>query len=265
MRKKKKKSTNIFEFHENIKSSIKKTQKYTSLSFILAFLVTCTFYFYAHQNQKFEIQLSIYVNKHAYDHYNLNSTFYYGEIRNIIKNNMLLDKSIIKKEHKLSFGNVIINDQNLHTAIFENYVYGINLDKNALEKFFEKILDLTNEEYKKGLVTKLESLKKHNKTYDNLMNNEMKKYDNWTKNMNIAFDYTLNSPIEHVIKNRNAEKAIDLIVNDKYHFSYSYYVISKKSNLLILPIIVFIFSFLVTIIVIGLYFAGKRLLINDQN
>ena len=265
MRIKKKKSTKIFESHENIKSSIKKTQKYTSLSFILAFLVTCTFYFYAHQNQKFEIRLRIDVNKIIYDHYNLDPTPYYGEIRDIIKENMLLDKSIIKKEHKLSFGKVIINDQNLNTVIFEIYVYGINLDKNALEKFFKKILDLTDEEYKKVLVTKLEGLKKFNKTYDNLMYNHIKEFDNWTKDVNIAFDYTLDTPIEQVINSRNTENAIDLIVNDKYHFSYGYSVTSKKLNLLILPIIVFIFSFLVTIIVIGLYFAGKRLLINDQN
>ena len=264
MRIKKKISKNTFKSDKIILLKFKKTKKYFFLSFILAFLISFTFYIYTHQNQKFEILLRLDVNKLTYDHYDLDTTSFYGEIKKIIKDSVILNESIIKKKHKLYFGPVNIIDQSLYTTSFETYVYGINFDKDAIEKFFNKIKNSTEEEFKKGLIDKLKSLKISNDYNDLLINEEINKYFFLFENNNYSVDYELASAIENNVQKLKNEKAIEIIINDKNHFSYNYSVRSKILSVLSLSIIAFIFTFLVIVIVIGLYFAGKRLLLNDQ-
>ena len=246
------------EGHKNIYGGFKKAQKFYLIPLFISFLMVGAFYYYADNNRKFEVGLDIKVKKYIYDDYNLDKDAFIQEINKLSRDIMLADTSRAKIDHKLKFGIIVSDSDNrLSSMTFSNVVYGINLDKKKIEELFEKLLFQIDKDYKRTVLKKLESIKVADEFHVKEFMEKFNSLYNDINNPRINFEYELN-PYMVSTDNIMKTRGLEMIILDENHFSYTYYMISKQPSLVIISIFVFIFSYLSSIILIGLYFTGKK-------
>lgn len=243
----------------SIFSAFKKSQKNFFFHLIIALLITISFYTYANNNKRFEVEFRLHVNKYIYDHYELKLDNYSQEIKTLVEDTMLADTSEFKKNHKVSFGVVEITKNRLHTLFFENLIYGINLDEKELENFFEKIRVKIHNAYLSNLSKKLENLKIASKKKSSNVKSEIKLFQD--QNSQIDLSINLNKYLNSSIPTKNEIDGLNLILLDDEHTTYSYHVISKQPQIILISIFILIFTYLSSTIIMGIYFAGKKLII----
>ena len=130
-------------------------------------------------------------------------------------------------------------------------------DKKKIEELFEKFLFQIDKDYKRTLVNKLESLKVADEFHAKEFTDKFNRLYDEINNMNLNLEYKLNPSMvstDVIMKARGME----MIILDENHFTYTYYIISKQPSLVIISIFIFIFSYLSTTILTGLYFIGKK-------
>jgi hypothetical protein len=244
----------------SIFNAFKKSQKNFFFHLIIALLITSSFYIYANNNKRFEVEFRIHISAHVYDHYEFAKDLYNQEVKTIIKDIMLADTSEFKKNHKLSFGTVTITNNRLTTIFFENLIHGFNLDKKKLENFFEETIVKTNKVYINNLSEKLENLKIASAKKSLRIKNEINYFIDNSKHINSSLD--LNKYLDYSLPIKNEIDGLNLILLEDDHFTYSYHVISKQPQIILVSIFILIVTYLSSAITMGIYFAGKKL-IND--